>query len=78
MLLWNAIDSGLFSVKYTRSKVTSGRIAKEILQDEGKLQTARKIDHIADKLGLFIFSISIRLLVQHQYFNWRITLLLYK
>ena len=51
MLLWNVIDPGLFSGKYTRSKVTSGRIAKGILQDEGKLQMARKIDHIADELG---------------------------
>ena len=51
MLLWNVIGAGLFSGKYTQKKETSGRIAKGILQDEKKLEMARKVDTIADEIG---------------------------
>lgn len=50
MLLWNVIGAGLFSGKYTRSKETTGRIAKGILQDENNLEMARKVDAIADEV----------------------------
>ena len=51
MLVWNVIGSGLFTGKYTRNKETKGRIAKGILENEERLNLARKVDTIADQIG---------------------------